>query len=176
MDSIKPWLDTEELNRMANALMQPAVAPKSAARSKASKVLAKASELAQKAGLVEKASSEQVRQAEVPELATWLNENAQSEGLCVVDRDGDVLHSAMPNAEWTQLTVSAATTGHRLEPGKSLSVRFKVSVANYLQFIGVNTARGPLLVGLLTRNLLRDEQLLVFANLVERISRADQVQ
>ncbi len=170
MDSIKPWLDTEELNRLANALMQPIGQPEqNVAQSKASQVLAKASALAKKAGLV---ASTEPRQAELPELAAWLNDNAKSEGLCVIDRDGDVLHSAMPNDEWTKLAVSAATTGHRLEPGKSLSVRFKVSAANYLQFIGVTTARGPLLVGLLTRNLLRDEQLLEFANLIERIGGA----
>lgn len=174
MDSIKPWLDTEEMNRLANALMQPVGQSKQdVAQSKASKVLAKASQLAQKAGLVSApAVSEVPRQAELPELATWLSTHAKCEGLCVIDRDGDILHSAMPNAEWTQLAVSAATTGHRLEAGKSLSVRFKVSAANYLQFIGVNTARGPLLVGLLTRNLLRDEQLQEFAALIDRIGGA----
>ncbi|MGJ8673129.1 hypothetical protein [Rubritalea sp.] len=174
MDSIKPWLDTEELNRLAHALMKPvATAEKNVVRSKASLALAKASVLAQKAGVVESAGP---RQAELPELAKWLNENARCEGLCVIDRDGDILHSAMPNEEWTQLSVSAATTGQRLESGRSMSVRMKVSAANYLQFIGVETARGPILVGLLTRNILRDEQLQEFADLVEGISRADQVQ
>ncbi|MFC5051022.1 hypothetical protein ACFPK9_10385 [Rubritalea spongiae] len=174
MDSIKPWLDTEELNRLANALMKPvAQAEKNPIRSKASQALAKASAIAKKAGLVE---STKLRQAELPELAAWLNDNAKCEGLCVIDRDGDILHSAMPNEEWTHLAVIAATDGRRLEAGRSMSLRMKVSAKNYLQFIGVNTVRGSLLVGLLTRNLLKDEQLKEFAALVEQISGADQVQ
>ncbi|MEO1858250.1 MAG: hypothetical protein ABGY95_12915 [Rubritalea sp.] len=182
MDSLNPWLDVDELDRLAKALMAPAEAqqykkaeaPKSEGliRSSASKVLAKASEIAKRAGVI----APVVRQAALPELVEWLNTHARCLGLCVVDRDGDVLQAAMPNDEWTQLTVSAATTGHRLDEGKSHSLRLKVAAGSFLQFISVVTARGPLLVGLLTQNLLKDSQLIDFSNLVERISAADQVE
>ena len=59
MDSINPWLDVDELNRLAKALMAPAddqqskkvEASKSEGliRSSASKALAKASEMAKRA-------------------------------------------------------------------------------------------------------------------------------
>ncbi len=174
-------MDVDELNRLAKALMAPADAqlskkieePKSEGliRSSASKVLAKASAMAKRAGVIAPA----VRQAALPELGDWLNTHARCLGLCVVDRDGDILQAAMPNDEWTKLTVSAATTGHRLEEGKSPSLRLKVAAGSFLQFISVVTARGPLLVGLLTENLLKDSQLIEFSSLVERISSPDQV-
>lgn len=179
MDTIKPWLDVDELNRLANALIQPAQNPpvqkkENPARNFASKSLANASAQAKRAGIVANNPAE-VRQADLPELGAWLTDHAQCEGLCVVDRDGDVLHASMPNPEWTNLTVSAATSGHRLQEGKSQSVRMKVSAGRFLQFITVVTARGPLLIGLLTRNLLRTSQLAEFSDLVEKISGMDQV-
>jgi len=182
MDSINPWLDVDELNRLAKALMAPADAqqPTNPEASKTeglipssvSKVLAKASEMAKRAGVI----TPVVRKAALPELGDWLNVHARCQGLCVVDRDGDVLQAAMPNDEWTKLTVLAATTGHPLEKGKSPSLRLKVAAGSFLQFIGVMTARGPLLVGLLTQNLLKDSQLIEFSSLVERISAPDQVE
>mgnify|MGYP000106103230 CR=1 FL=1 len=180
MDTINPWLDVDELNRLANALIQPVQKKKAdPARNFASKSLAKASEQAKRAGIVTPAATaapSEVRQADLPELGTWLTDNARCEGLCVVDRDGDVYHSAMPNKEWTNLTVSAATKGQRLEEGKSPSVRMKVAAGLFLQFITIGTDRGPLLVGLLTRNLLRESQLTEFSDLVGKISGADQVE
>lgn len=177
MDSINPWLDVKELDRLANALIQPVAGQKSTggadvARSSASKALAKASKLAKSSGVIAKAST---RQAALPELGEWLYSNARCEGLCVVDRDGDVLHKAMPNPEWTKLTVLAATTGQGIDPSNSPNIRLKVRANGYLQFIAVETARGALLVGLLTRNLLKDSQLIEFSDLVEKISAADQV-
>ena len=182
MDSINPWLDVEELNRLANALMAPVdvqqyekfeVSKKEGLiRSSASKALAKASEIAKRAGVI----SPVVRQAALPDLGEWLNTHARCQGLCVVDRDGDVLQAAMPNDEWTNLTVSAAITGHQLEAGKSPSLRLKVAAGSYLQFISVTTARGSLLVGILTQNLLKDSQLVEFSSLVERVSTPDQVE
>lgn len=182
MDSITPWLDVDELNRLAKALMAPASAhpPKlteaskseGLIRSSASKVLAKASEMAKRAGVI----APVVRQAALPELADWLQTHARCQGLCVVDRDGDVLHASMPNDEWTKLTVLAATTRHPLEDGKSPSLRLKVAAGSFLQFIRVVTGRGPLLVGLLTENLLKDSQFTEFSSLVERISAPDQIE
>jgi hypothetical protein len=182
MDSINPWLDVDELNRLAKALMAPADAQQStkleasktegSIPSSVSNVLAKASEMAKRAGVINPV----VRKAALPELGDWLNAHARCQGLCVVDRDGDVLQAAMPNNEWTKLTVSAATKGHRLEKGKSPSLRLKVAAGSFLQFISVMTARGPLLVGLLTQNLLKDTQLIEFSSLVERISSPDQVE
>lgn len=180
MDSINPWLDVDELNRLTKALMEPAKeeAPQKefsddVVRSVASTALAKASDIAKRAGVI---ATPRVRQAILPELGEWLYTNAKCFGLCVVDRDGDVLHAAMPNTEWTQLTVSIATKGQVEESDNAMSVRIKVSSNRYLQFIRVVTARGPLLVGLLTKNLLKDSQLAKFTSLVERISAPDQVE
>lgn len=178
MDSINPWLDVEELNRLARALINPVkgklptIKPNNVARNSASSALAKASELAKKSGVI---SEPAVRTATLPELGEWLYSHARCEGLCVVDSDGDVLHKAMPNPEWTKLTVLAATTGNGISPSNQPSLRLKVKANGFLQFIAVETARGPLLVGLLTRNLLRNSQLVEFSILVEEISSADQV-
>ena len=180
MDSINPWLDVEELDRLAKALMAPVEAQKSKTtetsinegliRGSASKVLAKASAMAKRAGLI----APVVRQVALPELGDWLSTHARCQGLCVVDREGDVLQTAMPNDEWTKLTASAAITWHQLEEGKSPSLRLKVASESFLQLISVMTARGHLLVGLLTQNLLKDSQLIEFSTLVERISAPDQ--
>lgn len=179
MDTINPWLDVDELNRLANALIQPVQKKSDPARNFASKSLAKASQQAQRAGIVAAPATTaptDIRQADLPELGAWLTDNARCEGLCVVDRDGDVYHAAMPNKEWTNLTISAATSGQRLKDIQSPSVRIKVAASLYLQFIAIETERGPLLIGLLTRNLLRESQLTEFSNLVGKISRADQLE
>ena len=182
MDSINSWLDVEELDRLAKALIAPASAQQNKKnegseserliRGSASQALAKASEMAKRAGLI----SSTARQAALPELGNWLRNNARCQGLCVVDRDGDVLHSAMPNDEWTKLTVMANAPPHPVAEGKSPSVRLKVASESFLQFISVLTARGPLLVGLLTKNILKDSQLVDFSALVERISSPNQVE
>ena len=179
MDSINPWLDVEELNRLAKALMEPSAKEEvkapvvDKARNAASSALAKASSLAKEAGVLK---STEPRQATVPELQNWLTENARCEGVCVVDRDGDVLYASMPNQEWTNLTVSMATLGKRLQEGKSPSLRMKVAGGSFLQFIAVTTGRGPLLVGLLTEKLLQDQQFSEFTQLIEKISAPDQIE
>ncbi|MFC4993087.1 hypothetical protein [Rubritalea tangerina] len=184
MDSINPWLDVEELNRLAKALMEPVsesskredkVEASSVARSTAGKVLAQASALAKKAGILAQ-TKEEVRHALLPELGEWLYNNAKCRGLCVVDRDGDVLHAAMPNPEWTQLAISAATERNLSAAAQVPNIRIRVTANSYMQFIRVQTARGPLLVGLFTRNLLKDSQFDEFSRLVEKISGAEQVE
>lgn len=173
MDSINPWIDEDELTRLADSLLSPVKkSTDNTARNFASKSLAKASEQAKRAGIL---SADETAKTPLEELGLWLSNNASCEGICVVDRDGDVLHSTVKNAAWTALTVQTVRTQDSLEAGNSPSVRIKTNADTFLQFITVDTQRGTLMIGLLTRNFLQAAQLNEFAALVTEVGSGDMV-
>lgn len=157
MESIKEWLDVEEVKRLAESLLRgqgQVLEPKSEAASpadnpvrlRAEKTLAEVSERAKRSGVVETRAV--ARPHQLPGLDTWLHGHSKVLGMCVVDRDGDVLHDSMPNPSWTRLAELTARSG--LDEMTPAIFRQKVTADDYLQLIAIKTARGSLLIGLLT--------------------------
>lgn len=178
MDSIKEWLDVEEVTRLADALLRaqaplPATAQAAAplggqakVRKQAGMALAEASERAKRAGIVSENPVPRPRQ--LPALDTWLSGHSQALGMCVIDRDGDVLHDTMPSISWTNLSVLTAQSG--LDELTPAVLRQKVTATDYLQLIAIKTARGSLLVGLLTPVALSAESLVAFQSEVMQLA------
>lgn len=140
-----------------------------ARRESAGRSLAEASALAKRAGLLSKevkvedvkkseetnavTSSEEDRlhvaqvsaKGALGEMDDALREPSGAVGVCVVDRDGDVLHDSMGNGAWTRFVVLAAGRAARPEIG---GVYQRVSGGMYLQLIPAVTSRGGILIGL----------------------------
>lgn len=83
-----------------------------------------------------------------------MRKSSGATGVCVVDRDGDVLHDSMGNEAWTRIAVLSAAMAATPEAG---SVFQRVSGAGYLQLIPAATSRGGVVIGLLVpRPVLAD--------------------
>jgi len=145
------------------------------ARESAGRSLAEASELAKKAGILSNEDADEVTDSETVEEKKVVKPMTTSEedrvhtaqvaakgalgemddalrgpsgatGVCVVDRDGDVLHDSMGNAAWTRFVVLAAGMAEKPE---GVGVFQRISGAQYLQMIPAATSRGGIVIGLL---------------------------
>ncbi|GAA5495635.1 hypothetical protein Rhal01_01814 [Rubritalea halochordaticola] len=136
-------------------------------RLSAEKSLAEASKLASTSGMLSREKKPAVKVEASPEVQTpvedthkqqveahgalekleqWIREETKATGVCVVDRDGDVLLSRMDNGAWQNLVIASAAMAEKPEEG---SIRLRVSGGCHLQLIPAATSRGGILVGVL---------------------------
>jgi len=89
-----------------------------------------------------------------------LRGSVNSNGICVIDRDGDVLFASMSNPYFVSLVVDTAVGGKlfETEDGKFENIRLKVSASEYLEFISVKSQRGVLVLSLSSQEPLGYER------------------
>jgi len=164
-DSINSWVDLDEVKKIANSLLgeepeakdweavEGGKVPESAERSlsEASAVVRRSS-FSQSGGATD--AEQTSKRGVLGAMDDALRGPSDATGVCVVDRDGDVLHDSMVNPAWTRYTVLAASMA---ESADGESVFQKVSGSNYLQLISANTSRGGILIGLLVPKPISSE-------------------
>lgn len=169
MESINAWLDVEELNKLANALMQPVAQEKqnpvenNPAKERASRMLAAAKVNAESSGVIELSADKLVG------LGGWLKRNGErATGLCVVDAQTEVLFESLPNPAWKLwLQQIVATQANALE-----NMRLKVGQYGFMQLLSFAEGDKVLQVALLTKQLLDDQELNEFREIVMALRNA----
>lgn len=163
MESINAWLDVEELNKLANALMQPVNPIKNTpvesnpAKERASRLLAEAKVNAESSGVIE------VSVDTLSDLGAWLKRNGErATGVCVVDSDAEVLFESLPNPTWKSWLQQIVGTQSKTED----KMRFKVGQYGFMQLLTFSESDCVLQVALLTKQLLEDEELSDFRDIV----------
>lgn len=172
MDSINPWLDVEELNRLAQQLIDSPLpsrqnGEKTTPQLRAGRALADASQRAKSAGIMSPSPSSVVRSQALPAIASWIQQHSESKGFCVLDRDGDIVHDELASDAWKNWLVMVAREGMHLEGDRPASIRIRVNGEDYLQSVAVETVRGMLLVGRIGAEVLAGEKLVKFAAAVK---------
>ncbi|MFT6794416.1 MAG: hypothetical protein ACJAR1_002425 [Rubritalea sp.] len=77
-----------------------------------------------------------------------LAKTVKANGICVIDRDGDVLYSSMKNQSLVAFTINA-TVGTKLmrtQDGEFANIRVKIAAGEYLEFVSVKSTRGVLIL------------------------------
>lgn len=100
-------------------------------------------------------------------LDEWIRKETAAIGVCMVDRDGDVLHTSMDNAAWTGLVISSASMA---ENPDGRSIRLKVFGGASLQLIPVATSRGGIVIGILLGNPVAQSEAIELAKKSEQIA------
>lgn len=100
-------------------------------------------------------------------LDEWLRKETAATGVCMVDRDGDVLHSSMQNESWTRLVIASASMAENPD-GKS--IRLKVFGGANLQLIPVATSRGGIVIGILLGNPVAQNDAIELAKKSEQLA------
>ncbi|WP_018970741.1 hypothetical protein [Rubritalea marina] len=171
MESINAWLDVDELNKLANALMQPvnstdqtaATPADNPARERASKLLADAKASASKVGLIELSADK------MHDLAAWLQQNGdRATGLCVIDSASEVVYESIPDTSW-KAWISQIALSH---VDSEQSVRYKTAQNGYMQVLRFAEEASYVQVGLLTNDLFSPSEIEEFRSLIEALRAA----
>jgi len=77
-----------------------------------------------------------------------LAKTVKANGICVIDRDGDVLYSSMENQNLVAFTIDAmmGTRLIRTQEGEFGNIRVKIAAGEYLEFVSVKSTRGVLIL------------------------------
>ncbi len=153
---------------------------------KVSSALAQARDLAQKSGAIVSSTTSAVTEAEentvvaekpkspevtppevkdtrdiLAELDRWLRSHLGAEGVCIVDRGGDIVYDAMNHPTWTNLVVSLTKSVrelHSTQSEESKHFHVKVTGELYLQAMTMTTVKhGVIVVGALLKQRLTND-------------------
>ena len=82
------------------------------------------------------------------QIDNQLSKTVKANGICVIDRDGDVLYSSMKNPSLVAFTIDSmmGTKLMRTQEGEFGNIRVKISAQDYLEFVSVKTTRGVLVL------------------------------
>ncbi len=77
-----------------------------------------------------------------------LAKTVKANGICVIDRDGDVLYSSMKNQNLVAFTIDAMMGTNLMETqdGEFANIRVKIAAEEYLEFVSVKSTRGVLIL------------------------------
>ena len=77
-----------------------------------------------------------------------LAESVSAKGICVIDRDGDVLYSSIKNQTLVAFTIESmmGTLLMQTQDGEFGNIRVKVAAGEYLEFVSVRSTRGVLIL------------------------------
>ncbi|MGJ8656331.1 MAG: hypothetical protein ACSHX6_07765 [Akkermansiaceae bacterium] len=77
-----------------------------------------------------------------------LASTVKAKGICVIDRDGDVLYSSLKNENLVAFVVDAmmGTKLMRTQEREFGNIRLKISAREYLEFISVKSTRGVIIL------------------------------
>lgn len=106
------------------------------------------------------------------EIDRQLSKTVNGKGICVIDRDGDVLYSSMVNKNLVAFTVDTmmGTSLTGIDDGQFENIRIKLSSGNYLEFISVKSTRGVLVLSTLVNHVLSGENVKLVAADVLKIA------
>lgn len=82
------------------------------------------------------------------EIDKQLTESVKTNGICVIDRDGDVLYSSFENKHLVRFSVDTVMKSKllRTEEGEVGNVRLKLSSDNFIEFVSVKSTRGVIVL------------------------------
>lgn len=102
------------------------------------------------------------------ELDSWLSNELKSDGLCVIDRDGDVLYDRMDNSAWRSLAVSLCKNAKCLhlaaEGEQSSHTHIKITGNKYLQLVTAASDYGLVTLGILLEKPLTEGSVVSIAS------------
>lgn len=90
------------------------------------------------------------------EIDIQLTKTVKAKGICVIDRDGDVLYSSLKNQNLLAFIVETMM-GSKLmqtQEGEFGNIRIKMSAGEYLEFISVKSTRGVLILAVSMEHVL----------------------
>lgn len=82
------------------------------------------------------------------QIDAQLAKTVKANGICVIDRDGDVLYSSMNNHNLVAFTIDAmmGTNLMQTQEGEFANIRVKIAAGEYLEFVSVKSTRGVLVL------------------------------
>lgn len=88
-----------------------------------------------------------------------LTKTVKSNGICVIDRDGDVLYSSMKNWSLVAFTIDSMMESKLMETrdGEFGNIRMKFAAKHFLEFISVHSTRGVLVMAISMDQILGDQ-------------------
>jgi hypothetical protein len=136
-----------------------------------SSILAEASAMAVSVGLIGKSIAPTTTEVEAispsmvnpeKEIGTFeeidiqLTNSVKAKGICVIDRDGDVLYSSLQNHSLVAFIIYSmmGTKLMQTEDGEFGNIRIKISAGEYLEFVSVKTTRGVLVLAVAMDHIL----------------------
>lgn len=77
-----------------------------------------------------------------------LSKTVKANGICVIDRDGDVLYSSLKNQGLVAFTIETmmGSSLMKIGEGEFGNIRVKISSGEYLEFVSVMSTRGVLVL------------------------------
>jgi len=90
------------------------------------------------------------------EIDKELSSLVSANGICVIDRDGDVLYSSLKNDKLASFTIDAMTNSKLMltEEGEVGNVRLKLTADNFIEFVAVKSTRGVILLSTVLKDTL----------------------
>ncbi len=109
------------------------------------------------------------------EIDVQLINTLNAKGICVIDRDGDVLYSSLLNQQLIAFIVATMvdTKLMQTEFGEFGNIRVKMSASDYLEFVSVRTTRGVLIIAISMDHVLGDHNAQYVAGDVLKIADSD---
>ncbi len=115
--------------------------------------LAEASAMAKATGLISSANKKTDSVAS-SSLGTFelvekmFSEEYATDGICVIDRDGDVLYDTLENASLTQFSKSIMVGSNLMSvaEGEFGNMRIKATAETVLEYISIRSTRGPIVI------------------------------
>jgi hypothetical protein len=85
-----------------------------------------------------------------------LSKRFKANGICVIDRDGDVLFSSVKNYNLVAFSIDTILGSNliKTEDGEFENIRVKISAGEYLEFISVRSTRGVLVLAISVDHIL----------------------
>ena len=85
-----------------------------------------------------------------------LSKTVKANGICVIDRDGDVLYSSLKNQGLVAFTIDTikGSSLMKIKEGEFGNIRVKISAGEYLEFVSVVSTRGVLVLATSMNHIL----------------------
>lgn len=101
-----------------------------------------------------------------------LTESVQANGICVIDRDGDVLYSSLENQYLVVYTVDTMKKSKLMftKDGEVGHLRLKLSANDFFEFVSVKSTRGVIVLGAKMKDSLTSKGVKQVAEDVLRIA------
>ena len=90
------------------------------------------------------------------EIDSKLSSLVSANGVCVIDRDGDVLYSSLKNEKLVSFTIEAMASSKLMltKEGEVGTVRLKLMADNFIEFVAVKSTRGVLVLSMVLKDAL----------------------
>lgn len=108
------------------------------------------------------------------EMDQKMQKAISAQGICVTDRDGDVLYDSMNSEQLARFVVTTLKGSPLLKVGENQlgNMRLKISADTYMEFTSVMSTRGVLVASALVNKPLHSETVKHIAAEMQRIANA----